>query len=306
MASVSNHFREIAARGAQQRCPVCRAACARMTGSRGTSVVQPQERGESVGLLVVLGSGGWIPEEGRMTTCLAYRMDGSLFLFDAGSGMARLGREPFDRLVPTNGGRIHLFLSHLHIDHTVGLTYLPALWENPTVIHMPPASVLGVGPTALDALLGGPFFPLGIEEIHRDVAVETLPLGGTTIEGIRIDIRAQQHPGGSVGFRLADHFALMTDTTFDGSAADWARGVKVLVHESWAADCSSADAQVDLNGHSAACDAARLAREAGVEELILCHLPPFKEPAFYESMLQAARAVFPETSLALDGLTREL
>jgi ribonuclease BN (tRNA processing enzyme) len=256
--------------------------------------------------LVVLGSAGWIPEDGRLTTCIAYRTDGTLFIFDVGSGLSRLGRQPFNRLIPPANRRIHLFLSHLHIDHTVGLTYLPALWENPTVIHIPPQRVLGVGPAALDALLGGPFFPLGLDEIHRDVGVKTLPIGDAVIERVQVAIRAQEHPGGSVGFRVADEFALVTDTRFDLTAAEFARDVRVLIHESWATATSDEGSSADLHGHSTAAEAARLALEAGAKELVLCHLPPFKQQAYYEAMLEEARATFPNTTLAFDGLTREL
>ena len=257
--------------------------------------------------LVVLGSGGWIPEEGRMTTCVAYRAGESLFVFDAGSGLARLGREPFNQLVPALNHPVHLFLSHLHIDHSVGLTYLPALWQNPTVVHVPPEVVLGVGPGALDALLGGPFFPVAIKDIRPEVSVGSLVTGPAVIEGIPVAVRPQQHPGGSVGFRVADEFVLMTDTRFDASAVEWVRGVKLLLHESWTGtNGSSEHAQADMTGHSTATDAARVAREAGAKELVLCHLPPFKQPAYYEAMLQEARQTFPRTNLAFDGLTREL
>jgi ribonuclease BN (tRNA processing enzyme) len=262
---------------------------------------------EAVSLLVVLGSGGWIPDDARRTTCVAYRSGEVLFLFDAGSGLARLGREPFDRLIPPPHHFIHLFLSHFHIDHTVGLTYLPALWDNPTVIHVPPQSVLGVGPEALDALLGGPFFPVGLEDIQPKLSVETLAAGEAVIEGVPVRVRPQQHPGGSVGFRVGDEFALMTDTRFDPGAAAWVRGAKVLLHEAWTnTDGSAEQAQAEANGHSAAGDAACVARDAGVEELVLFHLPPFKPDAYHEAMLEEARAIFPATRLAFDGLEEEL
>jgi ribonuclease BN (tRNA processing enzyme) len=260
-----------------------------------------------VSQLVVLGSGGWIPDEARRTTCVAYRSGEVLFLFDAGSGLARLGREPFKRLIPPPHHFIHLFLSHFHIDHAVGLTFLPALWENPTVVHVPPQSVLGVGPEALDALLGGPFFPVGLEDIRPEVSVETLAVGEGVIAGVPVTARPQQHPGGSVGFRVDDEFALMTDTRFDSEAAAWARGVKLLLHEAWThKDGSSEQHEADANGHTAAADAACIARDAEVEELVLFHLPPFRPESFHEAMLEEARAVFPQTVLAFDGLTRDL
>jgi ribonuclease BN (tRNA processing enzyme) len=257
--------------------------------------------------LVVLGSAGWIPEERRLTTCVAYQSDGLLFLFDVGSGLSRLGRPPFDRLLPLPDRSIHIFLSHLHIDHSVGLTFLPALWQNRTVIHVPPESVLGVDSSALDCLLGGPFFPLGIDEIHRDVKVETLSMGTALIEGLPVTARGQQHPGGSVGFRVGDDLAFMTDTRFDPGAVEWARGVKVLLHDSWTvADGSAHHALADLSGHSSARDAAWLARAAGVGELMLFHLPPFREQDYYDAMLEEAREIFPLTNLAFDGLEKRL
>jgi ribonuclease BN (tRNA processing enzyme) len=260
-----------------------------------------------VSLLVVLGSGGWIPDEGRRTTCVAYRTDDTLFLFDAGSGLARIGREPFNELLPPRRHFVHLFLSHLHIDHTLGLTFLPALWENPTVIHVPPPTVLGVGPEALDALLGGPFFPVSLEDIRPIVSVETLAAGEAVIEGVPVSVRPQQHPGGSVGYRVGDKFVFMTDTRFDPGAAGWARGARLLLHEASAiTDGSAEQAQSEANGHSTAAHAAEVARDSAVDELILFHLPPFKPDSFHHAMLEEARAVFPNTELAFDGLERQL
>jgi ribonuclease Z len=260
-----------------------------------------------VSLLVVLGSGGWIPEDGRMTTCVAYRTGDVLLLFDAGSGLARLGREPFDQLIPSPNHRIHLFLSHLHLDHIVGLTYLPALWENPTFIHVPEKSVLGVGPEVLDALLGGSFFPVALNKMSPPVAVRTIGVGEEIVEGVRIATRVQAHPGGSLGYRVDDDFAFMTDTTFDPESAALAEGVRLLIHEGWADnDAPPEHLRAGMNGHTGPSDAARVARKAGVQQLLLCHLPPFQKVDYASGVLEEARSIFPETNLAFDGFTQEL
>jgi len=75
------------------------------------------------------------PQDDRATTSLALRFPETLFVFDAGTGLARLGTGPYVRLLPPGDRPIHIFLSHLHLDHTVGLTFLPGLWSNPTVVH---------------------------------------------------------------------------------------------------------------------------------------------------------------------------
>jgi ribonuclease Z len=264
--------------------------------------------------LVVLGSSGAIPREGMITTSLAVRLDDLLLILDAGSGLARLFGAPYCRLVPPQEQAIHIFLSHLHLDHVVGLTFLPALWKNPTVIHIP--SVDGEDPDAdveprrgcdrLENLFGGPFFPLAFPELVPGISSETVGPGETEIAGHILRARWQRHPGGSLGYRLGDLLAFVTDSTPDPGTVEFVRGVRVLVHEaSWAETSDSELARAALTGHSTAEQAARVALDAEVGELLLSHLPP-SEDGYLETMLMGARAVFPGTELCFDGLTRKL
>ena len=52
-----------------------------------------------------------------------------------------------------------------------------------------------------------------------------------------------------------------------------------------------------FGGHSTAEDAARVAAEAGVDRLVLVHLPPGVE----ELDLSGARSIFPDIELGNDG-----
>ena len=243
-----------------------------------------------------------------MTTSLALRFDDALFVFDAGTGLARLGREPFRRLIPPGDRPIHLFLTHLHLDHTVGLTFLPALWSNPTVVHVPAHDGAGAeaGPEAFRTVFGGPFFPLGFDDLLPDISLETVGPGETRVEGVRISARQQDHPGGSLGYRVEDALALITDAARDSGAAEFANNVRVLLHEAWIGEPAGPDAEsAGLNGHSSAEDAALVAKEAEVGELLLCHLPPADEDR-YAGMLARARTIFPRTEICFDGLTRRI
>ncbi len=145
--------------------------------------------------LVILGSSGWIPQDGRMTTSLALRLEEDLLVFDAGSGLGRLGREPFRRLVPTADRPIHVFLTHLHLDHLVGLTFLPALWSNQTLVRVPAQEGTGVGPQTLDSILGGPFFPLAFDELLPGISRELMRPGEWRVGDRRLTARQQKASG---------------------------------------------------------------------------------------------------------------
>jgi len=253
---------------------------------------------------VVLGSAGWLPQETRMTTCLALRAEAVLFVFDAGTGLSRLAFEPLERLVPPADRPVHVFLTHLHLDHVVGLSYLPALWSNRTVIHLPPREVSGMGPEVFDDLFGGPFHTRALTQLLSDVSLTVAPLGASWVEGHRVVSQAQDHPGGSTGYRIGDLLAFVTDCRPGGDSVRLAQGVRILVHEAWSnAQDDPGGVRAAQQGHTSAAGAAQTALLAGVGELLLGHLPPAGE-AYLQSMLEEARSIFPRTNLCADGLSR--
>lgn len=241
-----------------------------------------------------------------MTTSLALRTDDDLVLFDAGSGLGRLTDEPLRRLLPAPERTIDVFLTHLHYDHVIGLSFLPALWQNPTVVHVPTGIGDGDGPGALDRLLSAPFFPLRFDELLPSISRQPVGPGQWQVGSLRMTARRQEHPGGSLAYRVGDWFALLTDCVYDPDGAEFARGVGVLVHEAWSTEQDDpGGTQTRVSGHSTAGQAAHLAKDAGVGELLLTHLPPAGD-SYHAQMLEEARAVFARTNLCEDGLSRSL
>ena len=65
-------------------------------------------------------------------------VEGHALLLDAGSGVGRLGEEPVARLLE-GFDHLDVALTHYHLDHVVGLSYLPGVWRDKSVRLVGPA-----------------------------------------------------------------------------------------------------------------------------------------------------------------------
>ena len=140
-----------------------------------------------------------------------------------------------------------------------------------------------------------PFHPVSLEEL--EIEVRDVPAGELELGAARVWLRMQtRHSAPSLGFRFGDDVAWITDTAYDPESARFAAGCSLLAHESWFPSERPRNADI----HSSATQAATVAADAGVEELMLIHLPPFN--ADVEALAEEARHVFPRAVLAADGI----
>lgn len=97
-------------------------------------------------------------------------------------------------------------------------------------------------------------------------------------------------------------YAYCTDTRYHPPLADYIRGADLVYHD--ATFRQEHAERAEETAHTTALQAARLALDAGIRHLLLGHFSArYKE---LEPHLEEARAVFPETYLAYDGLTVEV
>ncbi len=227
--------------------------------------------------LIPLGTNGYFPSFGRETMAFLVLADELALLLDAGTGVGRLAEpELAGRLA---GRRLEVVLSHYHLDHVVGLAALPALWSGPVRLHAPAAPLVDAeARAALDRLLAPPLFPHRLEEMP---SIEVLPYCGERLRlgPLELRLRRQRHPGGSVGMRLGDALAYVTDTELESGTIDLARGVDTLLHEVWFDEAQAAAPGFAARGHSWSGGVAGLADRAAVRRLAPVHHHPLRGAA---------------------------
>lgn len=214
-----------------------------------------------------LGTTGYHPNNIRQTACLMLPKLG--LIVDAGTGMFRV-RD----LIETD--TLDIFLSHVHLDHSIGLTYLyDVLWEKEmsrVTVHVDEEKIESIERHLYNECL----FPIG-----PNFEIRPLKKGPVALnEGVAITAIPLIHPGGSHGFRMDRSecsLAYITDTTANVDA-DYVRAianVDTLIHE-----CHFSDGLEDralLTGHSCLTPVAQVAAKANAERLILVHINPLDE-----------------------------
>jgi ribonuclease Z len=100
----------------------------------------------------------------------------------------------------------------------------------------------------------------------------------------------------------AKSYAYAADTLFDERIAGHVRGVDMLYHET--TYLKDLEAQAGKRFHSTTTQAATIAKQAGVQRLLIGHFSSKYEKL--HAFEQEAREVFPNTELALEGVTYKI
>lgn len=143
-------------------------------------------------------------------------------------------------------------------------------------------------------------------DVAREMGIPEGPLWGKLHKGETVTLPDGRRvgPHDLVGQPRAGRTVVFSgDTRPTSTLLQASRGADLLVHEATFSH-DEADRAVET-GHSTAQEAATIARDAGVRQLVLTHISArYNRDA--PELLAEARAVFPETMVARDGMTVEV
>jgi len=221
-------------------------------------------------------------------------------ILDAGTAFFRLGRfldhKPW-----------HVFLTHAHLDHVVGLTYYWGLAQQkevgPVKIWADESTLKAIK----DLLFSQPLFPKipPYEFIpvspNESVAIATERAGCESVSVLPVPL---SHPGGALGYRfqIGDRsVAYITDTTLEALPVygQVIQDVDLLIHEAFYP--AGYEEMAQRTGHVTVAQAAEVARQVRAKRLVIVHLNPIVDCDGEKEQDEVAR-IFSNTVIATDNL----
>ena len=235
---------------------------------------------------------------GGNTSCLELILDdGTLVVFDAGTGIRGLG----DRLIKNKqNGVIHLFLTHSHWDHIQGFPFFAPAYSGDTELK-----IFGCPPIysklreILTNQMESKYFPVSFEQLNAKISFQEICNGEHYIGKAQFSFIRNNHPGVAYGFRIVEDgksIVFITDNelkpphnahTSWQEFVDFCKNVDLLVHDAHYL-------QEEMNetagyGHSSHDQVFNLGIEAHAKHLVFFHHRPERSDAELDPIIKNYR-----------------
>jgi phosphoribosyl 1,2-cyclic phosphodiesterase len=250
---------------------------------------------------------------GGDTPCLEVRTSqGQTIIFDSGTGIRPLGRKLLQE-TPPGGHRLMLFLTHYHWDHVQGLPFFEPMYVPSNIVYMHGFQTKDISvEKALGEQMANPFFPVDTSVMRATRDFYTIGEESLQVGAVQLTTRYLNHPQGCLGYRIEDAGRVLvyaTDTEHgdprgDRNVRELAQGADVLIYD--AQYTPQEYPQKKGWGHSTWEEGIRIAKEAGVKNLILFHHDPDHDDYSIDTIVQEARRHFPSVYAAMREMEIEL
>ena len=215
--------------------------------------------------LIFLGTNGWYDTSTGNTVCILIETKEASIILDAGNGLYKA-----DQYIGTDKP-VHLFLSHTHLDHIIGLHILAKFnFKQGLTIHTQPGTK-----ATLQTIFRTPY-TLPFANLSYPVEIEEFD-GNYKHQAFEVQTAAMQHSVPTIGFRINIKNKIITycpDTGYCQNAVKLALNADVLI-----AECAFRPGEQDENWpHLNPETAARIALESQAKQLALIHFDASRYP----------------------------
>ncbi len=231
---------------------------------------------------------------GGDTTSVEVRLDDdTMLIFDAGSGISRMGAD----LVRRNEHirEYHIFFTHFHWDHIQGLPFFSPQMYDPRCrinFYSPVPNVREI----LSGQMKAPYFPITIDVFHDNISYNVLSGDSIRIGDAVVSWKSMKHPGGVYSYKIKEKGrTLIFSTDTELSDADFEKNDENKSYFK-GADILIMDSQYTLDeaiekydwGHSSYSLCVDFASVWKIKQLVLFHHEPMYDDNKMYSILHSA------------------
>ncbi len=142
---------------------------------------------------------------GTRTSCTMLSEDDALLILDAGSGIQHLNAINF------SAKRIDILLTHLHMDHIVGLGFFSPFFTPGQEVHIwGPKTISQTLRSRLSRYLSPPLFPVLMRDLPCDISFHEIGNSEFKINHFNIKSNYIIHPGPTLGYRVTGNHSVFT------------------------------------------------------------------------------------------------
>ncbi len=243
---------------------------------------------------------------GGNTPCVEIRCGNQLLIFDAGTGLHCLG----NHLAEAGPLNAHIFLSHVHYDHVMGLPFFKPAYAATTNLDIWAGTFEDGLETLLTRFMQPPFFPVPLDKLSAHIGFNNFAVGEALrpAPGIRVLTAPLNHPDGATGYRVeytGKSICYVTDTEHpdpgpDPNVLDLIQDADLLIY-----DAAFTDAEYPAFrgwGHSTWEEGVRLCEAANVKRFVAFHHAPEHDDRFLDDLADKLGEQRPGSVVAREGM----